>query len=352
MQAQNRISDLGIIQQLIDEPHRFQFVQAVRILLRWLEREGMSYEQVLSDVLRFENSLSLHFPASEIESLDIPTTWQIDSRTQVVLTPGFFGLLGVCGALPLRTTERIEEARRWTGDGSAHAFVNLFSQRPTTHFFQAWAKNRLEHTLDVGGKDCQFQLLAALAGIQADTLAHQPDSNRDAIAYNAAILATRPVAGSSISRMLTRHFGVPIELEPFASAWIPIPERARSKLGGFVARLGHGATPGSRIRGRDICVRLNIGPLGQEEFERFLPNRPSSVALSKLIALFGLGNLRIAVRLILKPSCIQRAVLTSKADAARHLGWDAFLVGRSGRASRMSIDYLLPRPVRNSKRCT
>lgn len=52
-----------IVDRLAAEPHRFQFVQAVQILLHQLRRRGITYEQAFRHVLRFQNSLSLNFPA-------------------------------------------------------------------------------------------------------------------------------------------------------------------------------------------------------------------------------------------------------------------------------------------------
>lgn len=356
MQAKKRLSDLSLIQRLIDEPQRFQFAQALRILLRWMGRHGISYEHAFAEVLRFQNSLSLKFPASELAPMPILRTanqadaellGMLQSRmgAQVMLTPTFFGLLGVNGTLPLHKTESIAAARRWGGDAASHAFINFLSQRLTTQFFNAWGKYRLEHTLDVQGQDAQLPLLLSLAGQSSGAAKAAPRQADHIAAYYAALIRARPVTASAISRVLTHHFGVAIELEQFAEAWDMIPDHRRSKLGSKVTRLGHGAALGGRLLRKDLCVRLIIGPLGLPEVEQFLPRRAAALALVRMLRVFDLSILKFQLRLLLQPSCLQALTLSSKPGVGRRLGWDAFLFGQSGKVSRTSIDYWLPDAV-------
>jgi type VI secretion system protein ImpH len=350
MQAKKRLSEISVIQSLIDEPQRFQFVQAARVLLRWMVRNGVPYERALAHVLRFQNSLSLNFPAGEIEALLIDSAacgsdtgllqaLRDQAGTQISLVPTFLGLLGANGALPLHATERIAAVWRRDGDASARAFIDLFSHRMVSMFFQAWSKYRLEQTVDIQGKDGQLPLLMALAGQRGgDEIDH-------VAGYYAGLLRTRPVAANSVSRILSNHFGVPIVLEPFVEAWDDIPDNQRSRLGRKIARLGYGATLGGRLRRRDIHARLNLGPLDKAGLERFLPRSKGAVALAKIMSLFGLSGLKIEVRLILQASCVEPLVLASQAGQAKRLGWDAFLTGRDGKVSRNTLGYLLPPPL-------
>lgn len=357
MQAKKRLPEVSIIQGLIDEPERFQFVQAVRILIRALRDTGMPYEQVLAQVLRFQNSQSLNFPAGQIEALRmertscdsdiglLQATRQIEGA-KIFLTPAFLGLLGVGGTLPLHYTHRIGAVQRVDRDDSARAFLDIFSQRMVAMFFQAWGKYRLEHRLDLGEQDAQLPLLLALAGIQRNTPVDGTNPAASEVlpeveGFYAGLLRTRPVAASAVASVLTHHFRVLVELEPFVEAWDVIPESKRSKLGRTVARLGYGAVLGGRLRRRDLRVRLNIGPLQKADVERFLPRSSGAVALAKVVAMFGLPNLQFEVRLLLKPSCIEHLLLTRKPGIGRRLNWDAFLLGQSGKVSRNTVSYLL-----------
>ncbi|WP_210283291.1 hypothetical protein [Massilia sp. Dwa41.01b] len=52
-----------MIERLLAAPHEFEFVQAVRVLLAWLARQGVAPEAALREHLRFENSLRLGLSA-------------------------------------------------------------------------------------------------------------------------------------------------------------------------------------------------------------------------------------------------------------------------------------------------
>lgn len=349
MPTEKRLSETSVMQQLLDAPHRFQFVQAVRLLVDWLARHDVPYERALSQVLRFRNSLSLNFPAGEIEALatepqpipsadDLSQALHDEEGLQFAVTPTFIGLLGGGGSLPLNKTERIAAAQR-DGDASLRAFVDLFSHRMVSMFFEAWGKYRLEHKSDTQRVDGLLPLLMMLAGTGGET----HDTTDEAVARYAALLRTRPVAASTIARVLTGYFGVPIAVESFVGAWDALPKARHCTLGTINATVGLGAMLGGRIWRRDQCVRLHVGPLDQDTLERFLPRRAGAVALSRMVALFGLPNLRFETQLILSQPCIRPALLSNKPETGPRVGWDTFLLGRNGQVASNTIRYLLPR---------
>ena len=73
MQAPNRRIDPGVVDALLDEPHRFEFFQAVRVLEGLFARQASdapgAWRQgdVVAQHIAFRNTLSLGFPPSEIE---------------------------------------------------------------------------------------------------------------------------------------------------------------------------------------------------------------------------------------------------------------------------------------------
>ena len=130
MQTQERQPESGVIHHLFDDPARYQFKQALRMLLLWLRSKGLSYEDAFKHVLRFQNSVSLGFPASEIEALKAdfvselahpgaPASMPSDVATRIFMTPAFIGLLGGSGTLPLHYSERIATQQLHEKDESA-----------------------------------------------------------------------------------------------------------------------------------------------------------------------------------------------------------------------------------------
>ena len=65
MRTPQRRIDPGVAQQLLARPQRFEFFQALRILERLFTRQGDKPADVVSHRLRFGNSMSRGFPASD-----------------------------------------------------------------------------------------------------------------------------------------------------------------------------------------------------------------------------------------------------------------------------------------------
>lgn len=331
MQATQRHAASGVIAHLFDEPYRYQFTQAVGLLLRWLRQQGVPPDQALKQVLRFQNSLSLAFPASDIERLS-----HDDGR--IAITPAFIGLLGSAGTLPLHYTQRV------AGDDGIAAFLDIFSHRLVTLFYQACGKYRLEHRLDTQATDAQWPLLLALAGMRpasGDEPAAKQAANR-AAAWYAGLLRTRPASAHAMEKVLADHCQVPVVLEQLAGAWDYLPPQRRSRLGNANFVLARGATAGVRLWRHDRRVRLHVGPLDEAGLQHFLPHGAGAAALASMLALFGAPGLQYEVRLILSTPCIGALVLSTDPIRQRRLGWTTFLPTRQGQVRGAEVRYLLP----------
>ncbi|SEN76709.1 type VI secretion system protein ImpH [Duganella sp. CF517] len=353
MRTTKRIPAAGVIEQLAEEPYRFQLSQAVRLLLRWLGQRGVGYEQAMTEVLRFKNSLAQAFPASEIESLhvsggdqghladvsrltDLPASLSGKVPACVVITPTVIGFLGVSGTLPFHYTQRIG-AQHWSDkDESAQAFIDSLSNRMVMLYCQTWGKHRVEYARDVRGVDTQLPRLLALAGVQGNPF-HSGELSTDVAAFYAGLLRMRPVSASAIANVLKGYFNVPVKVQEFVGSWDAIPPPMRSTLGTENPSLGYGATLGSRLWRHDKRLRLVIGPLDSSKFTRFLPKGDATAALSKLVTLFATQGLEYEVEISLTPDCVSPLIIGS----GKRLGWETFLLGPSSNGRHKSIGYLL-----------
>ena len=346
MQATKRQAAPCVIDLLLEQPHRFAFTQLLNVLLRTLRRQGIPYERALREVLAFQNSLSLSFPASEVQALELEPKTQdaIEALrkgqvTRIRITPAFIGLLGASGTLPLHDTERIATRKAHDGDMSQRDLLDVLSNRLIGQFYEAWGKYRVEHGLDVRGQDLLLPILTSLAGAPTG---ERPAAQvkRKTAAYFAGLLRTRPVAAGTVEQVLSAYFGVPIRLEQFVGCWDSIPENRRSTLGTTTPVLGHGAALGTRLWRHDLDARLHVGPLDEAQVQGFLPGGRSLAALEEMANLFATPNLRYEVRLLLAPPCIKRFTLNTRA-APHKLGWSTFLTGTAGVTSRPEIRAML-----------
>lgn len=347
MPAPQRRTVPGVIARLASAPYRFQLTQAVRVLLIWLRRAGISPGVALRDVLRFRNTLSLGFPPSEIASLSIDRANEPDDdapispRTllNIQITPAFMGLLGVHGTLPRHYTERVAAAEHAGQDGSAHAFLDLLSDRPTSLFFEAWCKYRHELDIDVHGEDRFRPMLLSLGPRPVASPppgGGRPALHTDVMAFYAGLLRQKPMSMAALRCVLADYFDIPLAIEQFTGGWDDIADNRQCRMGGANATIGCGGALGVRTWRHDLRITLHIGPLGKTDFERFLPGSAGARALEATLALAGIAGLQYLVHLMLRPTDVVPLDLVGGSRPGKRIGWDA----------RLGVDASRPADVR------
>lgn len=338
MQTEKRQHAAVLIEHLRAAPYRYRFAQLVNILVRMLRQQGIPYTQAVSQVLRFRNSLSLAFPASEIESMQVEAA--DGSMPRIHITPAFIGLLGANGTLPLHDTERAAAKANLGADESWKPFIDLFSNRVVGLFYEAWGKYRVEHGLNTRGQDDLLPLLSALGGLRPASFGPaRPYASvpAEVAGFYAGLLRTRPIAASTVERVLGDYFSVPVRVEEFVGAWDPIPEKIRSTLAVTNPTLGFSAALGTRAWRSDLRVRLHIGPLDEGAAKAFLPNGQSHAALKEMVSLFAVPSVQYEVRLLLDKPCLKPLTLATKGPDRKRLGLNSFLTISAGKASRPEI---------------
>jgi type VI secretion system protein ImpH len=343
MQTAKRQHGAVMIQRLVAAPYRYRFAQLLTILVRMLRQQGIPYRQAFDQVLRFRNSLSLAFPASEIERMQIEPA-DAAGTPRIHITSAFIGLLGASGTLPLHDTERAAAKTGLGTDESWKPFIDLFSNRAVGLFYEAWGKYRVEHGLDTRARDNLLPLLTALGGLRPTSFGPaRPFASipAEAAAFYAGLLRTRPIAASTVERVLGEYFGVPVRLEEFVGAWDPMPATIRSTLGVTDPTLGFSAALGTRTWRNDLRVRLHIGPLDEETAKAFLPHGRSHAALKDMVGLFAVPAIQYEVRLLLTKPCLKPLTLRTQGQDRKRLGWNSFLTGTEGKASRPDIRSFL-----------
>lgn len=355
MLAAKRGFEPSVVQRLLDEPYRFQFFQAVRVMELWLRQNGVAQDNALAGYLRFKNRVSLGFPSSELEGLEPHPPLEQNSEAEIAaalrngelehigITPSFMGFLGGNGSLPAHYTERIAEHMLYEKDESPKAFLDTFSNRAVALFYQAWRKYRLEMKYELDGRDDFLPLLLALAGLGHNALQERNSSGRQGVldetmGYYAAAMRQRPVSAAYMQRILGEYFAVPIQVEQFIGHWYAVPDQQQTRLGLGHATLGVDALAGARVWQRNLRLQLVIGPLDSEEFDSFLPGARSALSLEKMLAMFSNHCLEYEVRLVLRKEDVRPIALSEERQGGR-LGWDGFLVTETAKEDRQDVQY-------------
>lgn len=355
MHTTKRRFEPSVIERLFAQPYRFQFFQAVRMLELWLKRNGLPHDQAVASFLRFQNSLSLNFPASQLEAIQ-PEPREIGRDSQALgeallkgelkyirITPAFMGFLGTAGALPAHYTERVAAHALYEKDDGPRAFLDTFSNRALALFYESWRKYRLELKYQIDGKDRFLPLLLSLAGLGNESLRHRLSDDGDgvldeSVGYFAAAMRHRPASAVSIGKVLSEYFGQRVAVSQFIGAWYDVPSGQQSILGGANAQLGMSALVGERVWQRDLRMRLTVGPLPRASFNAFLPGGAAARALEKMLTMFTGMTLEYEIELVLRAADVEGVTLDEPRAGGR-LGWDSFLITGGEARDRADVRY-------------
>ncbi|HEX3866544.1 MAG TPA: type VI secretion system baseplate subunit TssG, partial [Gemmatimonadaceae bacterium] len=129
-------TDPKLLNRLLDEPYGYDFFQAVSLLEQLLPDRASVGEYAVPDeeVVRFETSTPVGFPASEIQALS-----ENGADEPLRMVVNFLGLTGPQGVMPLDYSLYAAQRIR-AGDRGFKDFLGLFDHRIISLFYRAWAK--------------------------------------------------------------------------------------------------------------------------------------------------------------------------------------------------------------------
>lgn len=336
----------GLIEHSRQEPAAYEFFQLVRVYERFF-RQGEEGDPV-SERIVFRNSLRLGFSPSQIDAMSVFFKGEDQDHgiERIEITPGFIGMLGVSGTLPLHYTERVIALERGR-DIAGRAFLDIFVNRAVGHFYRAWKKYKLPYLYETDRQNHFLPLLMSLLGLGQGTLRDRMNCgtgqiNDESVAFFAGLLRQRPVSAIALRQFLSAYFQVDIAIEQFIGRWYEVPAGQRSVLGGRNAVLGDNTLLGDRVWQRSLRIRIHIRSLSYERYISFLPKGELAMALARLLGFATGGQFECEVCPQLQASEVRPAVL----DMSRRgrLGYDAFLRSRAETHDRRDLRFLVHYP--------
>ena len=324
---------------LQDDPNRFRFFQAVRLLYRASGQDGSRLGQ--AEPVRFGVHESLSFPPGELHDLEPAGE---DGRPPRMVV-NFFGLTGPSGILPHDYTRwLIERARK--RDYGPREFLDIFNHRLLLLFWHAWRKHRPDVSLEFDNSRGLPRHVFDLVGMGTPALfrqIHQPDDGSGrarlpaaALAYYSGLITQRPHGLGSISQVVGDVVGAPVVGHGCFGNWQTIGVRDRTRLGRSAHALGDGCVLGSQYWDRQTAVQLVVGPLDRNRFERLLPGGPLLAGLVEVVRF--LTGLALDLRIKLALRSDQVPPLALGAPGTR-LGWNTWLSGRTSRRPADEVQF-------------
>ena len=322
MATPGRREDPPLERTLFEEPFRFDFFQAVRLLGRLrpdLAPVGLD-GRAGREAVRFRTLPNLSFPASAIHRLE-PSD---DPEGPPAMTVAFLGLTGSMGVLPLVYSELNLERLR-AGDRTLAAFLDLFHHRLISHFYRAWEKYHPHIGFERGANDKFSGHLLDLIGLGAEPLRDRHEFPDQALLFHAGAFAQRRRPAVVLESLLRDYFGLPVEVQQFVGQWLTLEPGDRSILGssGPNNQLAVSFVLGGRVWDEQGKIRLRIGPLGLEDYLDLLPEGRSLRPVAQMARLFVDGELDIDVQLVLKAEEVPPCRLGSSGGGAQlgRLAW-------------------------------
>ncbi len=326
MGAPDRRADPPLDRTLYEEPYRFEFFQAVRLLglLRPDHAPIGRDADPGREVVRFLAHLSLSFPASAIHRLDPPA----DAPPE--MTVAFLGLTGPMGVLPHAYTELLMERAR-AGDRTAAAFFDLFHHRLISLFFRAWERVRPPLAFERGDDDRFASYLFDLIGLNAGPLRDRHDFADAPLLFYSGLFAQRHRPAVVLEALLNESFGLPIEVRQFAGRWLRLEPEDLSTLGasGRHNQLGTSFVLGARTWDEPGKFRLRVGPLTFPQFLALLPDGRTFRPLAQMARHFVDAGLDFDLQLVLRAAEVPPCRLTSAPGAGARLGRYAWLTSKA-----------------------
>ncbi|MCR9244812.1 MAG: type VI secretion system baseplate subunit TssG [bacterium] len=319
MAAPNRqpTAALKLFEELATAAERFGFAGAMRLIecaFTDAPRLGESVRPS-DDPVRLAQDPSLAFPTGPIEGFE-PGGARARHGTLRVRHPGLFG---PNGPLPSHLTEYVLGRVRHHDDFTLRDFADLFHHRLLSLYWRALATGKPIVQLDRPQSDRFGFWLGSLGGFAGESKrASEPRIDRARRHWSGHF--ARPVRNAEgLESVIAGFFGAAVRVEEFVGRWLEMPGGG-VRLGQDHA-LGRDAFLGESLWDCSQSIRIVIGPLDLETYERLLPGGESWSCLRRLVDSYLGIELSWEARLVLRHDEVPGAAL----GGGRRLGWTSWL---------------------------
>jgi len=332
---------------LCEQPYRFDFFQAVRILESMAREEPgpqsarrgpVGHDQLPGrEIVRFRAVPSLSFPAGAIGELTRPSGQAPQGAAPPPqMTVACMGLVGPSGVLPHHYTSLVIHRVR-EKDHALCDFLDLFNHRAVSLFYRAWEKYRFplayERSQWAGsGEDLFTWCLYCLVGLGTAGLRRRLEFDDEAFLFYAGHFAHFPRSATALETILADYFALPVRVQQFRGQWLYLSPEDQTC---FPSR--RGGTPGKRL-GQDVVVgqrvwdvqskfRVRLGPIGYRQFSGYMPSGDALRPICQLVRSYVGPQFDFDVQPVLRADEVPACRLGNPADPAR-LGWNTWVRSR------------------------
>jgi len=323
MARTNRKSIPTVKDILFQEPYRFEFHQAIK-LLEYLNPKAKPFGETVvpfEEVVRVKSRVYLESMASDIYSLENVGLNTKSSRYKPpILTVNFMGIAGIQGPLPFPYTEMIIQRAR-NEDSSLKDFLDIFNHRLISILHRIRKQYLISLNTQTPEKTEIAIGLKAFLGIGQHALQNRLHVSDRSLLNYAGLYWSHPHSAEGLKTILTSYFHIPLRVEKCFGRWRSLSEDQLTRLGrkGQWQKLGQGAVLGTRVWDQPNHLRLHLGPLTHEQLDLFLPNGKGFQQFKDLVQLYVGPTVDFSLRYVVKkpPS--------TQLQEKSYLGWRTWL---------------------------
>lgn len=268
------------------------FYQQIRHLLRLSAAERHQEQQpdkdaLLQDALEMVSPLSLESSPDEVSDIEhCAGRWR--------LTVWRRGLTGALGALPNAYTQWLIDRYHTRGETAGKAFFDIFTHRLQVLRFLTWEKSHFYARAELRKDIPLSQASQAFSGM------HIATGINSLAVWRYASLLSQPVRSmSALESWLSFVLSAQVRVEPFQGEWQPVEKTWLSPLGQMTHPLGNAPMLGIMHWEQQSRFCLAIGPVSQQQAQRFSPSHPALAMLHQCLLYFTGPGLKCDIRLMI-----------------------------------------------------
>lgn len=319
---------------MINGDLNYQFAQLVKLL----ESSAPDSTTIgkgadpMSELIRFQGSFDLAFPASDIQSVTNGKT----QENEVQIKTNLMNIGGPFGPLPMPYSQLVLERYNRKDRGITH-FFNNFQHRIVSLLYRVLR----HHRPAMDGATIESEKFAKIA-LSFLGFRNRELKNRTALPDKAVIgFSSLFLSGSKsivgLEALLSAYFKQKFKIKPFVGKWNHIPNRYQTKVGvnGLNNSLGSTFVIGKRAWLDQSHFVIAIQSLTLNRFKEFLPDGSAYKSLKNLVKLYIGDELDVSLELNLRITEVPQTHLgdssnnpvsqTINSIKAPRLGWDFIL---------------------------
>jgi type VI secretion system protein ImpH len=310
------------MQALLEKPHAFSFFQAVQLLQRYSGGAPVGGPGPATDeALRIRPAVSLSFPSADLIAIEVEkAVGQIRPRYRI--TTSFLGLYSSDSPLPTFYTEDL--LWKETDQQAVRDFLDIFHHRALSLLYRAWEKYRYTTQFRHNGADEFSRRVFSLVGLGTPSLVDSTGFPAVRLLRYAGTVTQKPHSAAALSGVLRDSFALSsIGVVQCRERWVRIDPAQQNRLGTGNCTLGLDLTAGERVRDRSGKFRIEVGPVGLQDYLRFLPVEKDHAAMVNLVRFLTTDRLDFDIEVKLHPEEAPPLCLSSTSPL--RLGWTTWL---------------------------